>query len=242
MIEAARFFGAMRERRLGPQAMMKFALSIGDFCTRTRSDLESVAVALERRGHSTYGARLREIGISEQKHACSFAAIALELLRQTNHNLVSRLAADPTACETLFQGARSIDDPEVSRAMDWAQALAAETYADVFAARRDPGRPFFAFGGIRAVEKIAEEDIIPGEIRAFGPGSVYALDVTTHPELGYLREHVEAEEWHHEFMEEMYAALPLHERAEADRGYAAAMHAFAQWFTRLHKELFLQDQ
>ena len=238
MIETSHVFEGMRQTRLGPRGMLQFTLSMGDFCTRTRSDLESVAHTLDLRGYGTYGTRLREIGVSEQKHACSFAVFALELLRQANHSLVPRLTADPTACESLFQGNQSVDDPEIRLAMSWAQALAAETYADVFAARRDPERLFFAFGAIRAVEKIAEEDIIPGEIRAFGSGSVYDLDVPSHPALDYLREHVVAEEWHHDFMEQMYVALPPHDRAETDRGYTAAMQAFAQWFGRLHADLF----
>lgn len=287
MIEAEQFFEWLSRNKLSPNQMLKFTLSMGDFCTRTRSDLglvaeeirflsclehvrslkniwkdyetnvrtmnrallyrgdtllkyllvePSVPHALEWQIELQRADRLDEIGASEQKHACDYAVFVTELLRRVDHPLVDQLVADMSTCERLFQSLGGVDEPEVLEADTWVRELACVSYVPVFDSRRDEGRSFYAIGGIRAVEELAENDIIPGWIKAIGPDSVYGIDIETHPNLGYIRDHLVAEEWHHSFMDEMYQSLTGIRREEADCGYADAQRLFASWFSYLLAE------
>lgn len=231
--------------RLTASQMLFFLLSMGDFCTRTR-DLGALPMLLRQLQRTAESEKLEEISRSEQEHCHSYAAMALELLRQVGHPMTIRLAADPAFCVRFFQALAEGNDPEVQDLLCRATELAQATYAPIFQLRADGSRGLgYAIGVTLAVERVADQVIIPGEIRAFGPTGPYGLSLD-HPNMGYIKEHASeiegaaapgAEGWHHAYMLEMRDGLPPDEKAEAELGEREADQAINEWFRLLQAQL-----
>ncbi len=243
--EGKEFFQWLEQNRLNAVQMLFFLLSMGDFCTRTRN-LGALPVLLAAAGRTGQAAKLGEISVSEQQHCTSYAAMAIELLRQSGHPLVDVFAQNNAICEQLFQSLGGVDDPEVLELSRATAELAESTYAPIFRARNTGYRgASYALGVTLEVERVADEVIIPGEIGAFGPNGPYGLSLD-HPSMFYIKEHASeidgreadgAEGWHHTFMSEMYASLAGEERLEADLGQREASATIERWFSLLWQEL-----
>lgn len=231
--------------RLTASQMLFFLLSMGDFCTRTR-DLGALPMLLRGLGRVAEAERLEAILLSEQEHCHSYAAMALELLRQVAHPMTGRLAADPGFCVRFFQAVREGADPEEGDLLHRATELARVTYAPIFQVRADGSRGLgYALGVTLAVERVADQVIIPGEINAFGLTGPYGLSLD-HPNMGYIKEHASeiegaaapgAEGWHHSYMLEIRDGLSPDEKVAAQLGEDDADQAINEWFGRLRMQL-----
>jgi hypothetical protein len=231
--------------RLTASQMLFFLLSMGDFCTRTR-DLGALPTLLKGLQRTAESEKLEAISQSEQEHCHSYAAMALELLVQVGHPMTNHLATDPAFCVRFFQAFAERDDLEAQDLLHRTIELAQATYAPVFQVRADGSRGLgYAIGVTLAVECVADQVIIPGEIKAFGPTGPYGLSLD-HPSMGYIKEHASeiegaaapgAEGWYHAYMLEMRDGLPPDEKAEAELGEREADQAINEWFRRLRMQL-----
>lgn len=97
----------------------------------------------------------------------------------------------------------------------------------------NPDQVIYFLGVTYGVERLANKNIIPGEIEAFIRSGFYELRLEK-SEMGYLREHAEecdgAEGWHEAYMKQIIDTI---DDQSAQKGIADIERTTSEWYKSL---------
>ena len=189
--------------------------------------------ALEQNGYIDASKKILEIEKSEQHHGISLAITATCCIKAAGGvELSTNLNKDIQKTARLFAGLENGENALIEKAIALAQPC-----VDLFYARSQctPAEAQYFLGVTYGVERLANKNIIPGEVRAFVRSGFYNLTLEQ-TEMGYLREHVEecdgAEGWHEAYMKHIIDELG---DQSAYEGVLAIEQRTSDWYQNLYQ-------
>lgn len=224
-----RLFPRMARNPLNSDQLIDFMVAMGDFCAQSRP-CHRLPAALRELGYTESAAAVERIAASEAGHGPDFERMAIEII-------YSPVTIPPIAREHWASWAQLTHDVD--------ERLLRPTYEviRIFASRRFEGVVHVsqAIGAMLAVEMIAHESIIPGEVMVFIGSPHYAGLALDHPSMAYLKEHAGhdgAEAEHAALMQSIVTGELADHRDAIDAGFDQACAAIATWYSAIEKVLF----
>lgn len=221
-----RLFPRMARDPLNSDQIIDFLVAMGDFCKESRS-CHRLPEALRKLGHYGSAETVKLIATSEADHDPKFEQMAMALIY-----------SGPEVCALS-----RMSWEEIGHLSDGRLLKPTFDVMQIFAPRRYDGVVHVpqAIGVMLAVEMIAHESIVPGEVMVF-IGSPHYLGFTLdHPAMAYLKEHAGAEgteAWHAALMQSVVTGETLAHRDAIDAGFDEACTAIATWYSAIEAVLF----
>jgi hypothetical protein len=225
-------FKKLEAHKLNHQGMYAFWLSMGAYCEASRH-MGNLIPSLEKLGYKTASEQIKEIETSEKNHGISLAIAATCCIKAAGDmERATILAQDWKKTTRLFASQEAIDTTPEKEAIQLAQPC-----IDLFHARTlaTPENAMYFLGVTYGVERLANQNIIPGEIAAFIKNGLYDLSLTQ-KEMGYLKEHAEeykgAEGWHEASMKKIIDEYGDH---SSIKGIQDIEKATSDWYKDLYQ-------
>ncbi len=232
MEELFPLFDKLTQKKISPKGMYLFWISMGAYCEASRH-MGTLVSSLAELGHMDASERIKEIEQSEKHHGITLALAATCSIKAAGGEEEGRvLEQDRKRAERLFSSQEEVTDPLEKSAL-----LVVEPCVKLFheRARCSTKDAFYFLGVTYGVERLANTNIIPGEINAFVRSGLYPLQLEQ-PEMGYLREHAEecegAEGWHEAYMKDIIDEIG---DTSAQRGVLDIERTTSEWYQGLHE-------
>ena len=227
-----RLFRRMAREPLNSDQLINFLVPMGDFCAYSRP-CHRLPDALRELGHTESAEGVECIAASEAGHGPQFERMAIELV----YSPIQFPAVKPEARMRWHEIDRLVDKRLLEPTYEVIKIFASRHYRGVLHVPR-------AIGIMLAVEMIAHESIIPGEVMVFIDNPHYQNMTLDHPSMAYLREHAGvdgAEAWHAALMESVVTGELLDHRDGIDAGFDESCTAIATWYSAIERVLFEEE-
>lgn len=225
-------FTMLAQQKLSPKGMFLFWRSMGAYCEASRH-MGTFVSSLRMNGQSEAADKIKEIEDSEQYHGLTLALMATCCIKAAGDTeQAAFLERDRKEAARIFSDQVAADSDLVKKALTIVQ-----TCVDLFRARAicTPDKALYFLGITYGVERLANRDIIPGEVDLFIKSGLYPLTLDQ-PEMGYLREHAEecqgAEGWHEAYMKQLIDTFGTE---ESIKGTKDIEKATSDWYQELYK-------